>query len=123
MFTLSLDVFSHRDTTPLAFQTGLRLCLAGCMSDFLHPPPAEIELGMPASYPDVEVLAQRGSQNAKHLFNDVPLSKTLDASHSGTANQSLDHCHGSIMCTKECSFSRLPANTWVFKKVIEDGTS
>ena len=25
----------------------------------------------------------------------------FDASHSGTANQSLDHCHGSIMCTKE----------------------
>ena len=35
----------------------------------------------------------------------------FDASHSGTANHFLDHCHGSIMCTEGMlisSFSNCP---------------
>ena len=38
------------------------------MSDLRHPPPARIELGISASYPDVEVLAQRGKSERETPF-------------------------------------------------------
>ena len=74
---LSVDIFSLEIQHHSHFQTRLRLCSVGCMSDFRHLSPAKIELGMPIPYPDVESFAQCGKVRTRDtLSNYVPLSKT-----------------------------------------------
>ena len=107
------------------FQTGLRLCSVGCMSDFRHPSPAQIELGLLAFYPDVHFLAQRGKSKCETPFQlcaDLNDSVSLMQATLALPVNLLTTVVGASRVRKKCSFSRLPTNAWVFKKMIEHGT-
>ncbi|KAM0801411.1 hypothetical protein BDR22DRAFT_171041 [Usnea florida] len=107
-YMLTLQHHSH-------FQTRLSLCSVGCMSDFRHESPAQIELGRPAFYPDVEILAQRGKSKCETSFqlcaalND---SASLMQATLALPVDLLTTVVGASRVRKKCSFSRLPKNAW-----------